>query len=155
MTIKEKVIPDQQLVLINYKGSVEDIDILISQIIDWAEMKKIEISGPPFAIFYNQANSVNADERVFDVGFPVNYKNKLTEGKIQIVSLLEHKVLSIIHEDSYDSIKDSYEKMIQYSIKNKYDIIGSPKEIFLTFKRSYNEENSKVEIQFPVIYMGD
>ena len=43
MTIKEKVIPDQQLVLINYKGSVEDIDILISQIIDWAEMKKIEI----------------------------------------------------------------------------------------------------------------
>lgn len=155
MTVEEKLVPEQQLAIINYKGSVDDINILLSQLIDWTDIKKINIAGPPFAIFYNQENSVRSPkDRVYDVGFPVDYKNELKEENMQVVNLIEHKVLSTIHKGSYDDIQDSYQKMIEFSIKNNYDIIGSPKEIYLEFDGEYREENTKIEIQFPIIHMG-
>jgi effector-binding domain-containing protein len=43
--------------------------------------------------------------------------------------------------------------MAEYSIKNKYDVIGSPKEIYFNSPHEVAEEELLTEIQFPVIKM--
>ncbi|MDR3063019.1 MAG: GyrI-like domain-containing protein, partial [Methanobrevibacter sp.] len=73
--------------------------------------------------------------------------------KIQIVELLEHKVVSIIHKGSYDKLEESYKKLIDFTIKYNYDIIGSPKEIYFNSIHDVNEDELKTEVEFPVIKM--
>lgn len=154
MNIEDKIIEEQKLAIINYKGSVEDMGILFGKLTSWAELNKVEIVGLPFAMYYTTPGSVKPDEMVYDVGFPVANNTELIEKQeINVVELLEHRVLSIIHIGSYATLSDSYKKMVDYSIENNYDIIGSPKEIYFNNPYEVSENELKTEIQFPVIKM--
>ena len=54
-----------------------------------------------------------------------------------------------------DNIQESYNTMAEYSIENKYDIIGSPKEVYIKNKYEVDNEDEMItEIQLPVIKMG-
>ena len=43
-----KIIPDQKLAVINYKGPIEDLDILVSKLMGWVEAEEIEVEECPF-----------------------------------------------------------------------------------------------------------
>ena len=140
----------------NYKGSLSDMEVLVGKLSGWIEVEEIETAGNLFAIFYNNPRTVKENEVVYDVGIPINPELDPDETEeIRIVTLIEHKVLSGIHNGSLDDIQETYNTMAEYSIENKYDIIGSPKEIYI--KNRYeveNEDEMVTEIQLPVIKMG-
>ena len=73
---------------------------------------------------------------------------------IRVVDMVEHKVLSGSHKGPTDNILDSYADLVDVAQENNYDIIGSPKEIFI--KSFYNCDDEKeflTEIQLPIIEM--
>ncbi|AMK15879.1 GyrI-like domain-containing protein [Methanobrevibacter olleyae] len=156
MEIVEKTIEDQKIAIMNYKGSLDDMEVLISKLIGWSEVEEIETIGDLFAIFYNNPRKVKENEVVYDVGIPINPELDPDDTEeIKIVTIIEHKVLSGIHNGSLDNIQESYNTMAEYSVENKYDIIGSPKEIYIKNKFEVdNEEDMVTEIQLPVIKMG-
>ena len=49
-----KVIPNQKLAIINYKGPIEDLEVLISKLIGWAEAEELEVISDPFVVYYSQ-----------------------------------------------------------------------------------------------------
>ena len=140
----------------NYKGSLNDMEVLLSQLTGWIEVEEIETVGDLFAIFYNNPRTVKENEVVYDLGIPINPELDPDETEnIRIVTLIEHTVLSGMHYGSLDNIQETYNIMAEYSIENKYDIIGSPKEIYIKNKFEVdNEEDMVTEIQLPVIKMG-
>jgi effector-binding domain-containing protein len=150
--IEDKIIADQQMAVINYKGHVEDMSILLAQLMGWAEVNNVKVTGPPFAIYYNRSMSVKPDKMIYDMGIPVKTDSDGTD-KIHVVELLEHRVLSILHEGSYKTLEKSYKQLAEYSIKYNYDIIGSPKEVYLNSPHEVIEDDLLTEIQFPVIKM--
>lgn len=156
MEIKEKTIEDQKVAIMNYKGSLNDMEVLIGKLSGWLEVEEIETAGKLFAIFYNNPRTAKENEVVYDVGIPINPELDPDETEeIRIVTLIEHTVLSGIHNGTMDNIQETYNIMAEYSIENKYDIIGSPKEIYI--KNRYevdNEDDMVTEIQLPVIKMG-
>lgn len=154
MKIEDKIIEEEKLAIINYKGSVKDMEILISKLTTWVEVNKLEVTGPPFAIYYTTPGSVDDDKMIYDMGIPIANDSEV-EGndEINIVELLEHRVLAILHKGSYTSLNESYKEMVEFSIKNNYDIIGSPKEIYFNNPHEVPEEELLTEIQFPVIKM--
>ena len=156
MEIKEKTIEDQKVAIMNYKGSLNDMEVLIGKLTGWIEVEEIETVGNLFAIFYNNPRTAKENEVVYDVGIPINPELDPDETEIiRIVNIIEHKVLSGIHKGSLDNIQDTYNIMAEYSIENKYDIIGSPKEVYIKNKYEVdNEEEMITEIQLPVIKMG-
>ena len=156
MEIVEKTIEDQKVAIMNYKGSLNDMEILIGKLSGWVEVEEIETVGNLFAIFYNNPRTAKENEVVYDVGIPINPELDPDETEIiSIVNIIEHKVLSGIHKGSLDNIQDTYNIMAEYSIENKYDIIGSPKEVYIKNKYEVdNEEDMVTEIQLPVIKMG-
>ena len=156
MEIIEKTIEDQKVAIMNYKGSLNDIEVLISKLTGWVEVEEIETIGDLFAIFYNNPRTVKENEVVYDLGIPINPELDPDETEeIRIVTIIEHKVLSGIHNGSLDNIQETYNTMAEYSIENKYDIIGSPKEVYIKNKFEVeNEEDMITEIQLPVIKMG-
>ena len=156
MEIVEKTIEDQKVAIMNYKGSLNDMEVLIGKLSGWVEVEEIETIGDLFAIFYNNPRTVKEDEVVYDVGIPINPELDPDETEeIRVVNIIEHKVLSGIHNGSLDNIQETYNTMAEYSIENKYDIIGSPKEVYIKNKFEVeNEEDMITEIQLPVIKVG-
>lgn len=157
MDIIEKTINDEKIAIINHKGSINDMETLISQLSSWVEDKELTTEGDVFAIFYNNPRRVDKNAVVYDLGIPINKEEAedlIDEGNIRIVDILEHKVLSGIHEGPLSTIQESYNKMAEYSIENKYDIIGSPKEVYIIKYFEVEDEKDMItEIQLPVIKM--
>ena len=91
-----KIIPDQKLAVINYKGPIEDLDILVSKLADWVDAEDIETEGDPFIVYYSPRHEVNDGDVVFDVGIVI--RNDADEkDMIRVVDIVEHKMLCGIH----------------------------------------------------------
>lgn len=150
-----KIIPDEKLAVINYKGPIDDLEVLISKIMGWIEAEEIEVLSEPFVVYYSPRHEVNSNNNdvVFDVGIVL--KNDEDEKDIiRVVDMVEHKVLSAIHEGPTDDILDTYSKLVDVAQHNNYDIIGSPKEILIkSFHNCDSEKDFVTEIQLPIIEM--
>lgn len=148
-----KIIPDEKLAVINYKGSIDDLDVLISKIMGWVEAEEIEVLSEPFVVYYSSRHEVNNGDVVFDVGIVLK-DDEDEKDIIRVVDMVEHKVLSGIHEGSNDNILDTYSQLVEVARNNNYDIIGSPKEILIkSFHNCNNEKDFITEIQLPIIEM--
>lgn len=148
-----KIIPDQKLAVINYKGPIEDLGILISKIMGWVDAEEIEVLSEPFVIYFSPRHEVNEGDAVFDVGIVLK-EDEDEKDIIRVVDMVEHKMLCGIHKGPTDNILDSYAELVEIAQKNNYDIIGSPKEVLI--KNFYNcddEEEFLTEIQLPIIEM--
>lgn len=65
MDSEVKIIPDQKLAVINYKGPIEDLDILVSKLVGWVDAEEIKTNGEPFIVYYSPRHDVNEGDAVF------------------------------------------------------------------------------------------
>ena len=153
MESEVKVIPEQKLGVINYKGPIEDLDILVSKLMGWVDAEEIDYDGEPFIVYFSPRHEVNDGDAVFDVSIVIN-EDAEEKDIIRVVDMIEHKVLSGVHYGSVDNILDTYAELVDVAQKNHYDIIGSPKEVLIKgFHNCDNEEDFVTEIQLPIIEM--
>lgn len=153
MESEVKVIPDQKLGVINYKGPISDLDILLSKLVGWVDAEEMEYEGEPFVVYFSPRHEVNQGDAVYDVSIVI--KEDADEADmIRVVDMLEHKVLSGIHYGPTENILDTYAKLVDVAQENHYDIIGSPKEVLIKSFHNCDDENDFVtEIQLPIIEM--
>ena len=153
MESEVKVIPEQKLGVINYKGPISDLEILISKLMGWVDAEGIETDGDPFIVYFSPRHEVNQGDAVYDVSIAI--KDDADEkDNIRVVDMIEHKVLSGTHYGPTDNILDTYAKLVDIAQENHYDIIGSPKEVLVkSFFNCDNEKDYETEIQLPIIEM--
>lgn len=143
---------EEQLALINHRGPPEDMGKLMHELSAWAEDNEIQVSGPPFAIYYSMPQD-NAEEVTYDIGIPVAGE-VLGNEKIVIATIPEHKVVSATYKGPYSDLPDVYKAMVEFVMMNKYDVIGSPKEVYYNSPEDVSASELLTEVQFPVIKMG-
>lgn len=153
MESEVKIIPEQKLGVINYKGPIADLDILVSKLMGWVDAEEIETEGDLFVVYFSPRHEVNQGDAVYDVSIAI--KDDADEkDMIRVVDMIEHKVLSGKHFGPTDNILDTYAKLVDIAQENHYDIIGSPKEVFIKSFFNCDDENDFVtEIQLPIIEM--
>lgn len=156
MDIEDKIVPDQMIAVIKHKGPLSDIGVLTARLLGWVETEEIETAGDVFAIYYNNIKRFkDADDVVYDLGIPIAEGQEIDETPLLTVEkLIEHRVLSAVHNGPLDNIRAIYEEIAEFADENHYDIIGSPQENYI--KSIYDVENPEdmvTEIQLPVIKM--
>ncbi|MBE6508853.1 MAG: GyrI-like domain-containing protein [Methanobrevibacter sp.] len=153
MESEVKVIPEQKLGVINYKGPITDLEILVSKLMGWVDAEEIEVDGEPFIVYFSPRHEVNEGDAVYDVSIVIK-EDADEKDMIRVVNMVEHKVLSGIHEGPSDNILDTYAKLVDIAQENHYDIIGSPKEVLVkNFFNCDDEKEYVTEIQLPIIEM--
>ena len=75
-------------------------------------------------------------------------------GKLGLKEVTSHTVLSAIHKGSHKNFNESIREMVNFAVENQYDIVGPITEIYLPAAPGTPVEETKTEIQLPVIYMG-
>lgn len=151
MEFEEKTIDDQFIAVISNKGTLEAAEVLFAKLAGWLEEEEVETAGDPFMIFYKLPENTEPDKVVYDVGVPIK---ELVKGNdlINTANMISHKVLTTIHKGGREHIKETYTALAQYAVDNNYDIIGSPKEVYI--KGFLEKTDDKlIEIQLPVIKM--
>ena len=153
MESEVKVIPEQKLGVINYKGPIADLDILVSKLMGWVDAEEIETEGDLFIVYFSPRHEVNQGDAVYDVSIAI--KDDADErDMIRVVDMIEHKVLSGKNFGPTDNILDTYAKLVDVAQENHYDIIGSPKEVLIkSFFNCDDEKDFITEIQLPIIEM--
>jgi effector-binding domain-containing protein len=153
MSVQERIIKDHKIAVMKHKGSLNDLEVLISKLSGWIESEEIPTTGDYFTIFYRMPDSVDEDNVVYDLGIPIADVDVDKTSEIDIANMVGHTVLTNIHKGTRDNIRDSYNAIIEFAEKNHYDIIGSPKEVFLNNPYAVEPEERLTEIQLPVIKM--
>ncbi len=70
---------------------------------------------------------------------------------IKFMHLNPTYVVSIYNKGSYDKLRDSYNKIMEYIKDNNYEIIDSPRECYIDGVWNKDDENDYLtEIQIPV-----
>ena len=153
MDYEVKVIPEQKLGVINYKGPISDLDILISKLMGWVDAEDIKVDGEPFIVYFSPRHEVEQGDAVYDVSIAV-FDNPDETEDIRVVDMIENKVIAAKHFGSTDNIFDTYTELVNICEKNHYDIIGSPKEVLIkNFFNCDSEDDFITEIQLPIIEM--
>ncbi len=150
MEIKEKKIEENQVAYISFKGSYDEVPVLLGEIVGFIMAKGLQIMGPPFGVYYNSPQEVPVEELMYEVGIPF-VGESLEEGRIKIKIMPAQLVLSAIHKGPYNEVGTVIGALAEHAYKNGYEIIGAPMEIYLSDPNEVPENELLTEVCFPVI----
>lgn len=159
MEIKEKRIPDQKVAYVPHIDSFSKLPQFIEEVGELISENNLEAVGYPYGSYDNDLEEHAENDQIFEVGMPIKSFDMggKPAGRLGILGLKEvtsHTVLSAIHKGSHKNFNDSIKKMVEYAVENHYDIVGPITEIYLPASPDTPVEETKTEIQLPVIYMG-
>lgn len=150
MEIVEKKLGKRQVAYISYKGSFEEIPVLMGEVVGFIMAKGLQMMGPPFGVFYNSPQEVAIEDLKYEVALPFAGEAE-EEGRVKIKTLPEQMVLSAIYKGPYSECGTAIGAIAQYAYKNGYEIIGPLMETYLSDPNETPESELLTEESFPVI----
>lgn len=150
MEIKEKKLPERQVAYIHYKGSFENIPILLGEVVGFVMAKQMMIMGPPYGVYYNSPQEVSEEELEYELGIPFKGETE-EEGRVKIKTEPEQLVLYTIYKGPYSEAGKAIGALGEYAYKNGYEIIGPPMETYLSDPNETPESDLITEMCFPVV----
>lgn len=152
MKITEKRIEEARVAYIPYIGSYDKIPELMGEVAEWLIGKKFKMTGLVYGTYFNTPEQVSEDKLQYEIGF--GFEGKITaiqEGKIGIKEIPEHTVLAAVHKGPYNQVGPVIHAVIDYAVKNGYDIVGPLSEAYLNDPMENPEEDLLTEVRVPVI----
>ena len=159
MEIKEKRIPNQKVAYVPHTDSFSKLPEFIEEVGDLIAENNLEAVGYPYGSYDNDLEEYAENHQIFEVGMPIKSFDMGGRpagrlGKLGLKEVTSHTVLSGIHKGSHKNFNESIREMVNYAVENQYDIVGPITEIYLPAAPGTPVEDTKTEIQLPVIYMG-
>ena len=131
-------------------GSI--LEPLFGRTVQYAISQEAQPSGSLICIYYDlkTRNHINLPVEAI-----VPIPKKIPENDfIKVYELPKvEKMASIVHRGSFATIAQSYEKLDNWINKNRYQIIGGVREVYINFDQG--GENSITELQYPVEKIKD
>ena len=149
MEIVEKKLGKRQVAYINYKGSYEEVPVLLGEVVGFIMAKGLQIMGPPFGVYFNSPEEVPVEELAYEIAMP--FAGKAEEaGRIKIKIMSEQLVLSTVYKGPYSECGTAIGALAQYAYKNHYEIVGPPMETYISDPNETPEKDLLTEMCFPV-----
>jgi effector-binding domain-containing protein len=150
MEVIEKRIEEAKVAYIPYKGSYEEIPNLMQEVAQWVIDKGLQMTGRVYGTYYNSPEDVSEEDLQYEIGFSFT-GNAEPEGKIGIKEIPEHSVLAAMHKGPYTEVGPVIHGVVDYAIKNGYEIVGPVTEVYLNDPMEVSDSELLTEVQFPVI----
>jgi len=152
MEITEKRIEEAKVAYIPHMGSYDKIPELMGEVAQWLMDKKFKMTGLVYGTYFNTPEQVSEDKLQYEIGF--GFEGKITtmqEGKIGIKEIPEYTALTAIHKGPYTDVGPVIHAVIDYAVKNNYDIVGPISEAYFNDPMETPEEELLTEVRIPVI----
>ncbi len=150
MEIVEKKLTDRQVAYISYKGSYDEVPVLMGEVVGFIMAKGLQMMGAPFGVYFNSPHETPFEELMYDIGIPFSGVAE-EEGRIKIKTLPAEMVVSTIYKGPYSGCGNAIGLLAQYAFDNNYEIIGPPTETYISDPNETPESELVTEMYFPVI----
>ncbi len=150
MEIMEKKIEKRQVVYISYKGSYEEVPVLMGEVVGFIMAKGLQIMGPPFGVYFNSPEEVPVEELMYEVAMPFAGEAE-EEGRVKIKTIPEQLVLSTVYKGPYSECGTAIGALAQHAYQNGYEITGPPMETYISDPNETPEKDLLTEMCFPVM----
>lgn len=150
MEVTEKRIEEAKVAYIPYRGSYDKIPELMQEVGQWVMKKNLQMTGRVYGTYFNSPEDVAEEDLQYEIGFSFE-GNAEPEGKIGIKEIPEHTVLAAMHKGPYTEVGPVIHGVVDYAVKNDYDIVGPVTEVYLNDPMEVPESELLTEVQFPVI----
>lgn len=155
----EKRIPEQKVAYVPHTDSFSKLPQFIEEVGELIAENNLEAVGLPYGSYENDMEERAENTQMFEVGMPIKSfeMNGKPAGRIGILGLkevAEHTVLSARHKGSHKTFDKTIKAIVDYSIRNHYDIVGPITEIYIPASPDTPVDEIETEVQLPVIYMG-
>lgn len=150
MEIVEKKIEKRQVVYISYKGSYEEVPVLMGEVVGFIMAKGLQIMGPPFGVYFNSPEEVPVEELMYEVAMPFAGEAE-EEGRVKIKTIPEQLVLSTVYKGPYSECGTAIGALAQHAYQNGYEITGPPMETYISDPNETPEKDLLTEMCFPVM----
>jgi effector-binding domain-containing protein len=127
-----------------------DINLIFTELFGYVYEKKGQPVGPPIAM-YHDPEYKDKDPDI-EVALPVK-GNLLSTDRIKVYKLPEvESAACTVHKGPYDKVSDAYNAMMAWLDKNRYQIKGVCREVYLAGPETSDDpKNYVTEVQFPVV----
>lgn len=153
-----KKIPDQKVAYVPHTDSFSKLPEFIREVGELIAENNMEAVGFPYGSYENDMEERAETTQMFEIGMPVKYdmggKPALRLEKLGLKEVAEHTVISAYHVGSHKNFDKTIKAMVEFSIENQYDIVGPITEIYIPADEDTPVEETRTEVQLPVIYMG-
>ncbi|AKB79556.1 S-adenosyl-L-methionine-binding protein [Methanosarcina horonobensis HB-1 = JCM 15518] len=150
MEIKLKTVEESQVASISHTGPVEEMGGIIEELAGWITQKELRVTQPPFAVYYTRPVEVPPDKMQYEIGIPFQGDTN-GDKRVRIKIMPKHKILSAIHKGPYEEIGSVYAEVMQYITEGNYEMIGAPREVYITISGEVPDNELLTEVIFPVI----
>ena len=150
MEIMEKKIEKRQVVYISYKGSYEEVPVLMGEVVGFIMAKGLQIMGPPFGVYFNSPEEVPVEELMYEGAMPFAGEAE-EEGRVKIKTIPEQLVLSTVYKGPYSECGTAIGALAQHAYQNGYEITGPPMETYISDPNETPEKDLLTEMCFPVM----
>lgn len=127
----------------------EDLASAYAQVVGFIESQGLTPSGPPLTVNHLWEDNVYE----FQAGMPIAEAPEeavAADSPVQIGTTYGGKAVRAVHRGSYDSMPETYEKLMAYMAAHGYEYSGSPWDIWISDPETTPEEDLITHIHFPL-----
>jgi len=150
MEIKEKRIEAAKVAYIPYTGSYQKIPEHIQEVGQLVMEKDMEMTGMVYGTYFNSPEDVPEEQLQYEIGFSVNEDFQQID-KLGFKEIPEHTVIAAMHQGAYTEVGPVIHAVVDYAVKNGYDIVGPITEVYLNDPSQVPESELLTEVRIPVI----
>jgi effector-binding domain-containing protein len=123
---------------------------IFGKLMDYITKKNIHTIEYPYCTFFNNTLNVSPEELYYEIGIPITgYISG--KGRIQIKKTPGKRVVSTIHNGSYNQLNHVYHDLMKYAVENGYLLSGPATEIYINGIPEFSKKEVSMEVRFPII----
>ena len=134
-------------------GYYREIAELLPRLYEYAAKKGAKFTAPPTFVCHETAEeAMEADKTgnaLIEVAAPIAEKIEETK-EIKCYTLPGVKMAKIIHKGPYDKCEPTYEKIFAWIKKERRNIVGPTREVYLNDPNEVGLEEALTEIYIPI-----
>ena len=150
MEIKEKRVEEAKIAYIPYTGSYQKIPEHMQEVGQLVMEKELEMTGMVYGTYFNSPEDVPEEDLQYEIGFSVAEAFQQVD-KLGYKEIPEHTVIAAIHKGAYTEVGPVIHAVVDYAVKNGYDIVGPITEVYLNDPNQVPESELLTEVRIPVI----
>jgi len=140
----KKIEIEKQNIIIRQYDPSENMDEIITELIEFIEENNLTITGHLFARNYKENNEIK-----YEFGIPIEeYINGNDE--IKVLTIPEHTAIRTLHKGPYNRIIETVDKLSNYLNENNLKLTDAPIYIYQNSPKEVAEDELITEVQYPI-----
>ncbi|MEN6329759.1 MAG: GyrI-like domain-containing protein [Methanobacteriaceae archaeon] len=150
MKVEEKRIEEIKVAYIPYRGSYDNIPVLMQKVGQWVTEHGLELTGRVYGTYYNTPEEVAEEELQYEIGFSFAGEG-YQDANVGVKEIPAHTVLAAMHQGPYTAVGPVIHALVDYAVTNHYEIVGPITEVYLNDPNTTPEDELLTEVHLPVI----